>query len=251
MRRADFHIRRVRAAGLKPALQIVSVLSLAAMRCMSIWRNLVTQTDTTAHIVIGVAGGTGSGKTTVANEIVKRVGADRLIYIQHDSYYRDWGDLPRADRDRVNFDHPDSLETELLIDHLKLLRQGESIDMPVYDFRTHSRTSETRHIVAKPVILLEGILIFVDKALRDLIDVKIFVDTDADLRFIRRLKRDIDERARTMESVIEQYMSTVRPMHMEFVEPSKRYADLIIPEGGFNTVALDVVVARVLSGLEN
>ena len=203
------------------------------------------QAGSGAHIVIGVAGGTGSGKTTVAQEIVKRVGPDRLTYIQHDSYYRDWGDLPRAERDRVNFDHPDSLETELLIEHLKQLRQGRAIDLPVYDFRTHSRTPETRRIEPKPVILLEGILLFADKALRDLIDVKIFVDTDPDIRFIRRLKRDLAERGRTMASVVEQYLATVRPMHMEFVEPSKRHADLIIPEGGFNIVALDVGVARV------
>jgi len=203
------------------------------------------QTERGARIVIGVAGGTGSGKTTVAQEIVKRVGPDRLTYIQHDSYYRDWSELPLADRDRRNFDHPDSLETELLIDHLKQLREGRAIDLPVYDFRTHSRTSATRRVEPKPVILVEGILIFVEKALRDLIDVKVFVDTDADLRFIRRLKRDIAERSRTMESVIDQYLATVRPMHLEFVEPSKRYADLIFPEGGFNTVALDVVVARI------
>jgi len=203
------------------------------------------QTERGARIVIGVAGGTGSGKTTVAQEIVKRVGPDRLTYIQHDSYYRDWSELPLADRDHRNFDHPDSLETELLIDHLKQLREGRAIDLPVYDFRTHLRTSATRRVEPKPVILVEGILIFVEKALRDLIDVKVFVDTDADLRFIRRLKRDIAERSRTMESVIDQYLATVRPMHLEFVEPSKRYADLIIPEGGFNTVALDVVVARI------
>lgn len=203
------------------------------------------QTERGARIVIGVAGGTGSGKTTVAQEIVKRVGPDRLTYIQHDSYYRDWSELPLADRDHRNFDHPDSLETELLIDHLKQLREGRAIDLPVYDFRTHSRTSATRRVEPKPVILVEGILIFVEKALRDLIDVKVFVDTDADLRFIRRLKRDIAERSRTMESVIDQYLATVRPMHLEFVEPSKRYADLIIPEGGFNIVALDVVVARI------
>ncbi|MGH2594054.1 MAG: uridine kinase [Anaerolineae bacterium] len=203
------------------------------------------QTERGARIVIGVAGGTGSGKTTVAQEIVKRVRPDRLTYIQHDSYYRDWSELPLADRDHRNFDHPDSLETELLIDHLKQLREGRAIDLPVYDFRAHSRTSATRRVEPNPVILVEGILIFVEKALRDLIDVKVFVDTDADLRFIRRLKRDIAERSRTMESVIDQYLATVRPMHLEFVEPSKRYADLIIPEGGFNTVALDVVVARI------
>jgi uridine kinase len=198
-----------------------------------------------ARIVIGVAGGTGSGKTTVAQEIVKRVGPDRLTYIQHDSYYRDLADLPRSSRDRVNFDHPDSLETDLLIKHLQELCQGHSIDLPIYDFRTHTRTPATQRVEPKPVILVEGILIFVEKALRELIDVKIFVDTDADLRFIRRIQRDIAERGRTMDSVISQYLGTVRPMHLEFVEPSKRYADLIIPEGGFNTVALDVVVARI------
>jgi len=203
------------------------------------------QAPSRAHIVIGVAGGTGSGKTTVAQEIIRRVGLDRLIYIQHDSYYRDWGSLPRADRDRINFDHPDSLETDLLIEHLRRLREGHPVDAPVYDFVNHSRTSATRRITPEPVILVEGILIFVERALRDLIDVKIFVDTDADLRFIRRLRRDIAERGRTMESVIDQYLATVRPMHLEFVEPSKRYADLIIPEGGFNTVALDVVAARI------
>ena len=201
------------------------------------------------HIVIGVAGGTGSGKTTVSQEIIKRVGAHRLTYIQHDSYYRDWSDVPMAERDHRNFDHPDSLETDLLIGHLKRLSQGQAIDMPVYDFRTHSRLSNTQRVEPRPVILVEGILIFVEKALRDLIDLKIFVDTDADLRFIRRLQRDIAERDRTMASVIDQYLDTVRPMHLEFVEPSKRYADLIIPEGGFNTVALDVVVARVVANL--
>ncbi len=198
-----------------------------------------------ARIVIGVAGGTGSGKTTVAQEIIKRVGLDRLTYIQHDAYYRDWDDLPRADRDHPNFDHPDSLETDLLIEHLRQLREGHPVDAPVYEFVTHRRTAATRHIMPEPVILVEGILIFVEKALRELIDVKIFVDTDADLRFIRRLRRDIAERGRTMETVIDQYLATVRPMHLEFVEPSKRYADLIIPQGGFNTVALDVVVARI------
>jgi len=205
----------------------------------------LNQTDSTPRIVIGVAGGTGSGKTTVSSEIVRRVGADRLAYLQHDSYYRNWSDLPPTARDHRNFDHPDALETDLLIEHLKQLRRGCAIDVPIYDFRTHSRRPETQRLKPKPVILLEGILILSEKALRDLIDIKIFVDTDADLRFIRRLKRDLDERGRTIESVIDQYLDTVRPMHLEFVEPSKRYADLIIPEGGFNTVALDVVVARI------
>lgn len=200
-------------------------------------------------VTIGVAGGTGSGKTTVVQQIVKRVGEHRITFIQHDSYYRDLAQMPRSIRDHINFDHPDSLETDLLIQHLTQLRQGQAIEQPVYDFRTHSRTGATRRIEPRPVILVEGILIFADKVLRDLIDIKIFVDTDADLRFIRRVTRDIAERGRTLESVVDQYLSTVRPMHLEFVEPSKRYADLIIPEGGFNVVALDVVIARIESML--
>lgn len=203
------------------------------------------------NIVIGVAGGTGSGKTTVAQAIVERVHPDRLAVIQHDSYYRDWKDLPPAAREHRNFDHPDSLETELLVQHLQRLREGRAVEVPIYDFRTHSRTAQTQRVDPKPVIVVEGILIFVEKLLRDLIDLKIFVDTDADLRFIRRLQRDMAERGRTMDSVIHQYLDTVRPMHLEFVEPSKRYADLIIPEGGFNRVALDVVVARALANLES
>ena len=196
-------------------------------------------------VTIAVAGGTGSGKTTVANEIVKRVGADRIAYIQHDSYYYDWGRLPLDPRNLPNFDHPDSLETDLLVEHLKQLRAGRAVDIPVYDFTTHRRTDRTRRIEPQPVILVEGLLIFAEARLRALFDVKIFVDTDNDIRFIRRLRRDIAERSRTMESVVDQYLNTVRPMHLEFVEPSKRYADVIIPEGGFNTVALDMVVARV------
>ena len=197
-------------------------------------------------VTIAVAGGTGSGKTTVANEIVKRVGADRIAYIQHDSYYYDWGRLPLDPRNLPNFDHPDSLETDLLVEHLKQLRAGRAADIPVYDFtHDHRRMDQTRHIEPQPVILVEGLLIFAEARLRELFDVKIFVDTDNDIRFIRRLRRDIAERSRTLESVMDQYLSTVRPMHLEFVEPSKRYADVIIPEGGFNTVALDMVVARV------
>jgi uridine kinase len=198
-------------------------------------------------IIIGVAGGTGSGKTTVAQEILQRVGPDRIAYIQHDSYYRDQSHLPFHERARVNYDHPDALESELLVEHLKQLRAGHPVEVPVYDFTTHTRRPETRRVEPRRVILVEGILIFADRALREMMDVKIFVDTDPDIRFIRRLQRDIRERGRSMESVIEQYLSTVRPMHMEFVEPSKRYADVIIPEGGFNVVALDMVVARILA----
>jgi len=200
-----------------------------------------------APIIIGIAGGTGSGKTTVANVILERVGADRIVLLAHDAYYRDLRDLPRAQRDTINFDHPNSLETDLLVRHVERLRRGEAVDVPIYDFTTHARTNLTRHIEAQPVILVEGILVFAEPDLRRLFDVKIFVDTDPDVRFIRRLQRDIEERGRTVASVIHQYQMTVRPMHLEFVEPSKRYADVIIPEGGLNTVAMDMVVARIQS----
>ena len=196
-------------------------------------------------LVIGIAGGSGSGKTTVAQEILNRVGADRIAFLQHDSYYKDLSGLPPGLRSELNFDHPNSLETELLTEHIISLQQGRAVEVPIYDFSIHSRTRRTFTVAPHRVILVEGILIFVDAALRKLFDIKIFVDTDADIRFIRRLQRDISERGRTTESVIKQYQSTVRPMHLEFVEPSKRYADVIIPEGGFNTAALDMLSARI------
>jgi uridine kinase len=199
----------------------------------------------TAPLVIGIAGGSGSGKTTVAQVILQRVGRDRIAFLQHDSYYKDLSGLPPAQRADVNFDHPDSLETELLIEHIASLRAGKPVDVPIYDFSADRRTGETFTVYPCRVILVEGILIFTELKLRKMFDVKIFVDTDADLRFIRRLERDINERGRTTASVIEQYTHTVRPMHLEFVEPSKRYADVIIPEGGFNAAALDMVVARI------
>ncbi len=201
-------------------------------------------------ITIGVAGGTGSGKTTVALKILERVGFDRIAYLPHDAYYRDASNLPPAERSQLNFDHPDALDNDLLIQHLRQLQAGHAVEIPVYDFKTHTRLAETRRVDPQPVILVEGILIFADKRLRDLMDVKIFVDTDADLRFIRRLQRDITERGRSPESVINQYLRTVRPMHLEFVEPSKRYADVIIPEGGFNEVAIEMVAARLRSLVE-
>jgi len=196
-------------------------------------------------VIIGVAGGTASGKTTVSDAILERVGRQHIIYLQHDSYYRDLSYLPLEERTKLNFDHPDALETELLVSHLRQLQAGEPVEVPIYDFATYRRSEETRRIEPRRVILLEGLLIFVDKELREMMDVKLYVDTDADLRFIRRLERDIHERGRTMESVIHQYLTTVRPMHLEFVEPSKRYADIIIPSGGFNTTAIEVIVARV------
>jgi uridine kinase len=196
-------------------------------------------------LVIGIAGGSGSGKTTVAQEILNRVGADRIAFLQHDSYYKDLSGLPPVQRAEVNFDHPNSLETDLLIQHIAALRDGRPVEVPIYDFSTHSRTNRAFTVMPRRVILVEGILIFVDAALRDLFDIKLFVDTDSDIRLIRRLQRDIAERGRTTEMVIKQYQATVRPMHLEFVEPSKRYADVIIPEGGFNAAALDMVVARI------
>ena len=201
-------------------------------------------------IVIGVAGGTGSGKTTVANEILERVGAKHIAYIPHDAYYRDHSTMALEKRAQVNYDHPDSLETELLVEHLKELRAGRAIDVPVYDFTTHARTRRTRRVGPAPVVLVEGILVFVERELREMFDVKLYIDTAADVRFIRRLRRDIEDRGRSAESVCDQYLSTVRPMHLEFVEPSKRYADVIIPEGGFNEVAIAMVADRIRSIME-
>lgn len=196
-------------------------------------------------LVIGIAGGSGSGKTTVANEILQRVAAERIAFLQHDAYYKDLSGLPPSQREEVNFDHPNSLDTELLISHIQQLKDYKPVELPVYDFSTDRRTDKTITIAPRRVIIVEGILIFAEAALRVLFDVKIFVDTDADLRFIRRLQRDISERGRTTASVIHQYLKTVRPMHLEFVEPSKRYADVIIPEGGFNAAALDMVTAHI------
>lgn len=196
-------------------------------------------------LVIGIAGGTGSGKTTVANVILQRVGAHHIAFLPHDAYYKDLKDLPQAQRELINFDHPHSLDTPLLLSHIKDLIDYRPIQLPVYDFKSHTRTTKTITVKPVTVIIVEGILIFAEPELRQVCDVKIFVDTAADIRFIRRLQRDIAERGRTTESVISQYLTTVRPMHLEFVEISKRFADVIIPEGGLNTVATDMVVARV------
>ncbi|HJQ36980.1 MAG TPA: uridine kinase [Thermoanaerobaculia bacterium] len=196
-------------------------------------------------IVIGIAGGTGSGKTTVARSIYDRVGRDRIEWISHDSYYRNFDALSPEERHGINFDHPDSLETELLCRHLDVLSKGSSIEVPVYDFTTHSRKTDTQRVEPRKVVIVEGILVLGEPELRKRIDIKLYVDTPADIRFVRRLQRDISERGRSVESVIQQYVTTVRPMHEEFVEPSKRYADLIIPEGGENLVAIDAIIARV------
>jgi uridine kinase len=198
-------------------------------------------------LFIGLAGGSGSGKTTVAENVIGRL-ADSVSYLQHDAYYRHMPELSYPERTRVNYDHPSSLETELLIQHLELLRTGVAVDRPVYDFANHVRSMETVRIEPAPVVLVEGILVLADPELRSELDLKIFVDTDPDLRLARRIERDISERKRSLESVIDQYFSTVRPMHLEFVEPSKRYADLIIPEGA-NPAAVATVVELIRSRL--
>ncbi|MEA3349470.1 MAG: uridine kinase [Chloroflexota bacterium] len=202
-------------------------------------------------IVIGIAGGTGSGKTTVANVILEQAGAHRIAYLPHDAYYKDLSHLTTSQRVKVNFDHPDALETKLLVQHIRSLKLWQTIELPIYDFKTHTRTDKTTPIEPRSVILVEGILIFAEPTLRETFDVQIYVDTDPDIRFIRRLQRDLSERGRTTQSVIKQYLSTVRPMHLEFVEPSKRYADIIIPEGGFNTVAMEMIIARIERLLTN
>ncbi len=201
-------------------------------------------------VIFGVAGGTGSGKTTVANRILERIGQQHIAYVPHDAYYKHQTNLSLEERRKTNYDHPDSLETTLMIKHLNELLAGEAVDIPVYDFTIHLRTDRTTHIEPAPIILVEGILIFTEPRLRDLFHVKIYVDTDADIRLIRRLQRDMQERGRTFDSVIHQYLTTVRPMHLEFVEPSKRYADVIIPEGGYNEVAIEMVAARIRNLLD-
>ena len=199
----------------------------------------------TKPLMIGIAGGTGSGKSTVARNIAKQIPGEILSVIDHDSYYRDRSDLTYEERCKLNFDHPDSLETELLVQHLAGLKAGKTVQIPVYDFKTHSRLSETRSVSPTRIIVVEGILTFVEPALREQFDVKIFVDTDSDIRAFRRIRRDIEERGRTFQSIREQYYSAVRPMHLQFVEPSKRWADIIFPEGGENHVALEMVVGHL------
>ena len=196
-------------------------------------------------MIIGISGGTGSGKTTVANRILENVRASEVVFIQQDSYYRNLKDLPLDYRQVANFDHPDAIDNDLLVNHVRKLRAGESVELPIYDFRTHTRSNETRYVEPKPIVIVEGILIFADPRLLEQMDIKVFVDTPDDIRFIRRLRRDIAERGRTAESVIEQYLATVRPMHMQFVEPSKRHADVIIPEGGHNLVSIDLLSGKI------
>ena len=198
-------------------------------------------------LVIGICGGTGSGKTTITDRIISALPATGVLILQQDHYYRDLPHLPLEVRAQQNFDHPDSLDTPLLTEHVRQLRSGLAIERPVYDFARHEREPFTVRLEPHSAIIVEGILIFESRTLRDLMDIKIFVDTDADLRFIRRLSRDIRERGRTVDSVVQQYLATVRPMHTEFIEPSKRYADVIIPEGGHNEVGIDLVIQKIKS----
>jgi len=202
-------------------------------------------------VLIGIAGGTGSGKTTVAHLVKSRFKDESVMIIHHDSYYRDRGDEPFEMREKANYDHPAAFDNELLSEHLKLLMSRKPIQMPVYDYSTHTRLKERKPVGPAEIILLEGILVLEDEILRALLDIKIYIDADSDERFIRRLLRDMKERGRTTDSVIEQYASTVRPMHLQFVEPSKRYADIIVPEGGHNAVAIDLLVTKVSDVLRN
>jgi uridine kinase len=195
--------------------------------------------------IVGIAGGTGSGKTTVTDNIVAGIGHDHVVIIDHDSYYRDISTFNGLTPDQVNYDHPSSLETEMLIEHINMLRRNEPINKPLYDFTTHKRKKETLFIEPRTIIIVDGILIYTEEKLRELFDLKIFVDTDADERIIRRIKRDLLERGRSLESIIDQYLSTVKPMHLQFVEPSKRWADIIIPQGGNNKIAVDTMTSKI------
>ena len=199
------------------------------------------------NILIGIAGGSGSGKTLVARTIVRDLGSSRVTIVDQDSYYRDLDDIPIADRDLRNFDHPDAFDNDLLKQHIRKLLAGESIEQPIYDYTRHARLKETKTVGEHVVIVLEGILIFVDEELREMMDIKLFIDADADIRLVRRIERDVRERGRAIETILRQYQATVRPMHLQFVEPSKRWADLIIPEGGENRVALDLIIGRLRS----
>ncbi|HEV2405857.1 MAG TPA: uridine kinase [Ktedonobacterales bacterium] len=200
-------------------------------------------------LVVGVAGGTGAGKTTVVRAISEAVGGERVAELPEDAYYREYSHLDDVERAKINWDHPDAIEVDLLLDHARRLSQGETIQRPVYDFAAYARAARTVPVEARPVLIVEGILIFVDERLRSLFDVKVFVDTDADLRFIRRLLRDVEQRGRTVESVVRQYLATVRPMHIAFVEPAKRYADIIVPEGGENHVAIELLRSAILHSM--
>lgn len=196
-------------------------------------------------LIVGIAGGTGSGKTTVARKLAAAMPPGRCVTIEHDAYYRDQSHLSREEREAINYDHPASLESALLAEHLRALRGSRAVDVPIYDFATHTRRPEIRRVEPAPVVIVEGILVFVEAALREQMDVKIFVDTDPDIRLMRRIRRDLEQRGRSFQQVREQYYATVRPMHLQFVEPSKRWADLIVPEGGDNHIAIDLILGKL------
>jgi uridine kinase len=202
-----------------------------------------------ATFIMGIAGGTGSGKSTVAENVAAALPPGSVVVLEHDWYYRDRSEIPFVERERINYDHPQAMETELLVAHLQALRAGQPIQVPQYDFRHHVRSQERRSIAPAPIVLLEGILVLADERLRAQMDVKLFVDTEADIRLMRRIRRDMERRGRTIDQVREQYYETVRPMHLQFVEPSKRHADLIVPEGGENRAALEVIIGRLLQAL--
>lgn len=200
-------------------------------------------------MIIGVAGGTGSGKTTLVNQLLKRF-VDNVAVLYHDNYYKPYSELSFSERKKINYDHPDAFDTGLLVRHLKILRENRSIETPTYDYRLYTRSEKTETVRPSKVIIVEGILVFADESLRSLMDIKIFVDTDADVRILRRILRDVEERGRSIKSVVEQYLNTVKPMHEQFVEPSKRYADIIVLDGGYNLVALEMIMQRIESHLE-
>lgn len=196
-------------------------------------------------LIIGIAGGTGSGKSTVARRVAEALTDASVAFIDMDAYYRNFAHLPMEERRRVNWDHPDAFDTDLLVEHLGLLGAGHGIEKPVYDFVTHTRSATARRVPPADVIVVDGILLFVDERLRDLCDVKVYVDADADIRLVRRIRRDMAKRGRPLEEILEQYLTTVRPMHLQFVEPSKRYADVIVPRGGHNAVAIEMIIAKI------
>ncbi|MBC7895426.1 MAG: uridine kinase [Cytophagaceae bacterium] len=202
-------------------------------------------------LVVGIAGGTGSGKSTVARKVAEALRKASVAFIDMDAYYHNYAHLPVDERRRLNWDHPDRLDIDMFVRHLEQLRAREPIDKPVYDFVTHTRAPETIHVPAADVIVVDGILLFTDARLRALLDVKVFVDADADIRLARRIRRDMGKRGRPLPEILEQYLTTVRPMHLQFVEPSKRYADVIVPEGGHNPVAIEMIAAQVHRRLEN
>jgi uridine kinase len=213
-------------------------------------RSALSRSPGQATLIIGVCGGTGAGKTTVTRAITQAIGQGDVAELAEDAYYREYRQLSEAERAQINWDHPDAIEVELLLEHISHLRAGEMIQRPIYDFAAYARAAETVAVAPKPVLIVEGILIYVEPRMRDIFDVKVFVDTDADLRFIRRLRRDVTERGRTVESVVAQYLATVRPMHLAFVEPEKRFADIIVPEGGENHVAIELLRAAILHAMQ-